>query len=327
MGAYTKLKCLLENALKPVAIVAIVAGAATGVQAQSNNQSINVKVDKRPIIHPDATKFGAYDPHGDFTNQKSVSTEHLFLPWEDVELNDLYVADDYAFARGRKLLITVEPWSWALDWRVTSDQLRRRILAGTYDANMLAITKIVAKLKSPVTIRWGQEMENKSGRFSWANWNPADYKKAYVRMMKIVRKVSPNAQIMWSPRGEKNLQDYYPGPEFIDIIGLSVFGLKKFDEIEFGKPRSFQQSVKQGYELTVGYGKPIWVAELAYEGEDAYVLDWLKTVTKKFPEYPELKEVIYFNDKEVYPWPYNLGLPEWRVVRGQASSIRRQRKK
>lgn len=318
------IKILVAKTLKALAIVSLVASAPAITHAQDGTRVINVKVDKRPIVHPNATRFGAYDPHGDFGKQKNVSTEHLFLPWEDVELSDLYVADEYAFARGRKLLITVEPWSWDLDWRVTSDQLRSRVLNGSYDANMRSIAEIVAKLKSPVIIRWGQEMENKSGRFSWANWRPADYITAYIRMMNIVREVSPKATIMWSPKGEKGLQDYYPGDEHVDIVGLSVFGLQQFDEIEYGKVRSFKESVEQGYNLTVGFGKPIWVAELGYEGGDEYVTDWLKTVTLAFPEYPELKEVVYFNDKEVYPWPHNLGLPEWRVVRNPANYRIRQ---
>jgi beta-mannanase len=29
---------------------------------------------------------------------------------------------------------------------------------------------------------------------------------------------------------------------------------------------------------------------------------------------PLLKGVIYFNDREVYPWFNNYGLPNWRVV-------------
>lgn len=324
MNKLNKISSFGKNVLKTAMVVIVAAGMSATGYAQDANRVLDVRVDKRPIIHQDATKFGAYDPHGDFSTQKNVVTEHLFLPWEDVELDDLYVADNYAFARGRKLLITVEPWSWDQDWRVTSDQLRTRILNGSYDANMESIAKIVAKLKSPVIIRWGQEMENKSGRFSWANWRPQNYITAYKRMMDIVRKNSPKAVIMWSPKGEKNLQDYYPGAEYVDIIGLSVFGLQQFDEIEYGKVRSFKESLEQGYNLSVGFGKPIWVAELGYEGGDEYVTDWLKTVTLAFPEFPELKEVVYFNDKEVYPWPHNLGLPEWRVVRNPANYRIRQ---
>lgn len=88
-------------------------------------------IDKRPVMHPGGTKFGAYDPHGDFGAQSDVTTEALFLPWEDVDLASLQTADEYALQRNRNLLITIEPWSWSLDWKLTPTQLRDRMLRGS----------------------------------------------------------------------------------------------------------------------------------------------------------------------------------------------------
>ncbi len=36
--------------------------------------------DKRPKIGPDSLTFGAYDPHGDFSDDPNSKIEHLFLP-------------------------------------------------------------------------------------------------------------------------------------------------------------------------------------------------------------------------------------------------------
>jgi len=285
-------------------------------RAQEGPAGLDVMKDKRPVIHPDGSRFGVYDPHGDFRDDKDIATEHLFLPWEDVELSGLGLADEYAMDRGRKILITIEPWSWDLNWNVSSTELRQRILSGYYDENMRAICNAVAGFKSPVTIRWAHEMDNPYGRFTWSVWPPQDYITAFKRMHGIVKEILPDAKMMWSPRGEKSLPDYYPGDEFVDVVGLSVFGLQGFDEIEFGKPRSFAESVKQGYELSEGFGKPIWVAELAYEGGQEYLTQWVEDATKSFDEYPALEEVVYFNDREVWPWPHGLGLPNWRVIRG-----------
>lgn len=30
-------------------------------------------------------------------------------------------------------------------------------------------------------------------------------------------------------------------------------------------------------------------------------------------EYPQLVGVVYFNQREVYPWLENFGLPDWRI--------------
>ncbi len=271
--------------------------------------------DKRPVLHGGGTQFGAYDPYGDFAEDDRLATEHLFLPWEDIELDGLGIADDYARERGRKILITIEPWSWALDWNVSEEQLRDLVLGGFRDENMRSILRAVSGFRSPLIIRWAQEMESTTGRFSWQNWAPEDYIEAYRRMAGITREMLPDAQLMWSPKGEPGLDDYYPDDDVVDIVGLSVFGLEEYDEIEYGGPRTFAESLRQGYDLTVGYGKPIWVAELGYEGQLPYLESWADDVTRSYDEFAELREVIYFNDQEVHPWPHDLGLPNWRVMR------------
>ena len=269
--------------------------------------------DKRPVLHPNATKFGAYDPYGDFGTQTGVETEALFLPWEDVDLTTLSVADEYALQRKRKLLITIEPWSWNEDSRLSSDDLRRKMLAGDYDANIKAISDVVKTLKSPVIIRWAQEMEDKSGRFSWSNWPPQDYIKAYRKVAEQFRKDTPTVQIMWSPKGSEGLEKYYPGDNYVDLVGLSVFGLQEYDLRAYGAPKTFTETLKPGYERVRPFNKPIWVAELGYAGDANYMQPWIQTVTARDAQFPDLKEVVYFNDRDVIAWPFELGRPNWRV--------------
>ncbi|MFN3582320.1 hypothetical protein [Phenylobacterium sp.] len=306
-------RTLMRGSLLAAGVAPLLAAGPVPTRAQGAAPAMAAR-DKRPVIHPGGSKLGAYDPYGDFSNDQGVVTEHLFLPWEDVELGALADADAYALARRRNVLVTVEPWSWAQDWNVTAARLRDDILAGRRDANMRAILEVLAGFKSPVTIRWAQEMDNPYGRFTWSNWRPADYVAAFRRMAALMRRITPDARIMWSPRGERTLGNYYPGSEFVDLVGLTVFGYDKFDVVQYGRTRTFAESVKQGYDLTVGYGKPIWVAELGYAGGSEYVARWAQDVTRNYPEYPELKEVVYFNDREVWAWPRGLGRPNWRVV-------------
>ena len=55
-----------------------------------------------------ASAFGSYDPYGDFSADKTASIEELFLPWDDVDLASLPLADAYALQRNRSLLITLD---------------------------------------------------------------------------------------------------------------------------------------------------------------------------------------------------------------------------
>ncbi len=315
-----KRRTLLTTAVTSLVVV----GSYPLTRAQSLGGLVNTTAqtirDKRPIVHEGGIRFGAYDPHGDFSSQKNVSTEGLFLPWEDVDLDSLKLADTYALERNRNLLITIEPWSWDVGWRLTSDQLRQKVMRGDYDVNMRTISALIGQMKSPVIVRWGQEMEDTSGRFSWAGWAPQDYITAYRRMMDILRQEAPKAERMWSPKGLPNLTAYYPGDGYVDQVGLSVFGLEGYDERAYGAPRNFPESLKQGYDLVEGYGKPVWVAEFGYEGSDGYITPWMQEATLKRDEFPSLVEVVYFNDRDVHAWPFNLGRPDWRVVRGEATN-------
>jgi beta-mannanase len=271
----------------------------------------------RPTIYPRVNhpgiRLGAYDPHGNFMNYPGVSIEHLFLPWQDVELSSLYAADRYALDRDRSLLITIEPWTWSGDWRLTPQQLRDAVLGGRYDATIESMFQVIGALKSQVTIRWGQEMDDTSGRFSWGGWDPADYIAAYRRFHDLSSPVAPSAKYMWSPKGNKNLGAYYPGDKYADIVGLSVFGLQKYDRRKYGRDRSFAETLQPGYDFASRLGRPIVVAELGYSGDEEYVASWADSVTRRDERFPLLTAVVYFNDKEVHAWPDDFGFPDWRV--------------
>ena len=104
----------LGPALSTVAAIQMVSVMAIAPSAMAQ--------ETKDLIIPDPTQqiaFGAYDPPGTLSNDKDASIEHLFLPWEDVELESLFLADQYALERGRSVMITIEPWTWGDDWRLT----------------------------------------------------------------------------------------------------------------------------------------------------------------------------------------------------------------
>ena len=109
---------------------------------------------KRPALTENSTSFGVYDPHGDFSDESNVSIEHIFLTWEDIDLSSLPAVDAYARKRGRTLMITVEPWSWASNWHVNSVELQEGIQSGAYDTNIATLCSAISSLESPISIRW-----------------------------------------------------------------------------------------------------------------------------------------------------------------------------
>ncbi len=262
---------------------------------------------------PGSLPFGVYDPDGDFAADNGVVIEHLFLPWEDVYLPSLNDADDYAYERQRALLVTLEPWTWSRSERNTAQYLRRGIASGAYDGNMKAVCDVLGTLRSPVTLRFAHEMDDDNGQFIWAGWQPEDYISAYRHMIDICRASAPNISVMWSPLGDEGMEDYYPGDDYADLVGVSVFGLQAWDQAKHGGDRSFDDIFGPRYERAAQYGKPVVVAELGYVGKEDYVKAWENNVRQEKPDYPGLVGVVYFNQPEVYPWPEGFGMPDWRV--------------
>ncbi len=269
---------------------------------------------------PGTMPFGVYDPGGDYAADPEVTVEHLFLPWEDVALSSLVDADAYAMARNRALVITIEPWTWTRDDRNTAAFLRTGIREGYYDSNMRSICQVVDTLESPVTIRWAHEMDELNDQFIWSSWAPQDYIDAYRRMIDICREAAPRINVMWSPLGDENMAQYYPGDDYTDLVGITVFGLQTYDHIVTGGDQSFTDILGPRYERAASFGKPVVVAELGYVGDAAYLADWESEVRQPRPEYPSLVGVFHFNQEEVYPWPYDLGFPDWRINRNLAET-------
>jgi beta-mannanase len=84
--------------------------------------------------------------------------------------------------------------------------------------------------------------------------------------------------------------------------------------LEVGHDTTFVERTKPGYDRVARFGKPIAIAELGYEGDDDYVRGWAAEANKPHTEFPAMTAVVYFNDREVYEWPRNVGRPDWRVA-------------
>lgn len=265
-------------------------------------------------IPPGTMPYGAFDPGGDYIDETQNVIEHVFLPWEDVSLVSLVDADRYAIERNRALMITIEPWTWTVDERNNPDYLRNGILNGYFDGNMRAICQIIGGLQSPISVRWGHEMERADGQFIWAAWAPEDYITAYRRMIDICRAEAPRINIVWSPAGDENMNEYYPGDDYVDLVGLSIFGYEPWETEILGAPRTYDEILAETYARAAVHGKPVIVAELGYSGSPEYVQEWENSVRQPQPDKELLSGVVYFDQQEVYPWPDGFGFPDWRLA-------------
>jgi len=259
--------------------------------------------------------MGAYDPYGTFANDPKINIEHIFVPWQDVNLESLKSADQYAHDRIRSLLVTVEPWTWSQNGKPeTPAQLYAGIMAGSYDHLIRALCQNSAALTSKVTIRWGHEMDLGNDRYPWSAWTPVEYVAAYRHFVDTCRTVGEGIHFMWSPRGEPRLREYYPGSGYVDSIGLTMFGFQKYEIGLYGKALSLAERLGRSYELVSDYDKDLYISEFGCHGDQQYLKRCLDEARSSSATFPKMKGIIYFNEVETYAWPGPHEAPDWRIM-------------
>jgi beta-mannanase len=258
-------------------------------------------------------KLGVYDPTGDYRHANNMALEHVFIPWQAFDPAELRRTAHNAALNGRQMLVTVEPWTKAPDWRSGGDHLFSDILSGGYDDAIRASCSAIAHMEGTVLVRWGHEMEEVTGRYPWARYDNKGYIAAYRYFVASCRTIAPRARFVWSPIGHKPLVRYYPGDGYVDVVGLPVWGYEQADRLWYGRERGLIEAVAEKYQRVARYGKPVIIAELGVVGSEDYEAKWLGSLARVEYAFPLVRSVVYFNMAEPVDWPNGLGRPDWRV--------------
>lgn len=264
--------------------------------------------DPQPLV-----TYGVFDPEHWFRSSNRIGIEHVFIVWTEDDASRLSSALDYASKRNRWLMVTVEPWP--LDWnsKEEASSLFGDIVKGRFDTVIAGICRKLGDLKVPLFIRWGHEMDDLSGRYPWARPDAADFVNAYRHVVDACRPLAPLSYFVWSPAGRGDMLAYYPGDQYADWVGVSVYGLERLDLKQIGRPRGFDDVFGPKYALASRFHKPVMIAELGIAGDADYKRDWMKQITHAAENFPLLRAIVYFNAREPESWPEDQGKPDWRI--------------
>jgi hypothetical protein len=94
-----------------------------------------------------------------------------------------------------------------------------------------------------------------------------------------------------------SIENYYPGDEYVDIVGINGFN--------FGKPwRSFDDLFGDALVRLKQYNKPIYILSTATaEGEQK--ADWIYDFGEKLVLHPEVVGWVWFNIYKERDWRVN----------------------
>ncbi|ASJ70996.1 glycoside hydrolase family 26 protein [Granulosicoccus antarcticus] len=121
-------------------------------------------------------------------------------------------------------MLSWEPW---FNYSQEDYPLLRDIAKGQHDAYITAFLQDAAKFGQPWFLRFAHEMEGSSYPWTKAHdsrQSPSDYAAAFVHIAQLARKIAPLTVMVWSPNsGSKRALQYYPGDEWVDWVGSSLY--------------------------------------------------------------------------------------------------------
>jgi cellulose synthase (UDP-forming) len=272
------------------------------------------------LSQPSPALLGAYDPTHLFQDP-SVVFEHHFVPWRPDHAHELVTALQQTRRNHRIPMITLEPWPWNSHGMERSTLLPD-ILAGRYDETLdRALRTIQAVTPQQVVLRWAHEMEI-VGQYPWSVQDAKLYVAAYRYIHQRARQLGVNNLIwLWSPAGNRNSVDYWPGKDVVDWVGISIYATPEWNPDGSGELPSFQRLMQQKYDLVRQWRKPVIVAEVGVNAVPQKQQQWLSQAINHLSQFPQLMGWIYFNQIQPEIVPLPIGQPNWSLQSEQVDYL------
>jgi beta-mannanase len=236
-------------------------------------------------------EIGIYDPDEQFSRSDGLAINEFFLDWNEYSQPVLQYQLTDSQARGRLPLLVIEPTA-----RATGEpNVLRDMSVGLYDDITYEICTDLAEFGQRALVAWGPWMDDSLDNLQGNLSNAEEYKFAYRRFVGLCRSIAPRVAFIWSPKGNDNLLDYWPGSSFVDFVGISLLVDPVRDRTERGQLRSFDELFIPRYRLIERLHKEVLVTQLGVPGTSEEQSSWLDSAKLSASSFPLLKAFVYFN--------------------------------
>lgn len=154
-----------------------------------------------------------------------------------------------------------------------------KVTDGQFDDVLQTLCGLLPKTNH-IYLRWDPDMEVPVQRHSWQYQAPADYINAFRHVAKVCRNAMPSIQIMWSPAGYPGTEEYWPGADVIDAIGISVNGQSELAATAYPQEPDMQKLLRRKLIRTRFMNKPIWVVASGTDSTVQVLQNDLKAVMR-----------------------------------------------
>ena len=257
-------------------------------------------------------ELGVYDPLLLLTNQKLITTEHIFPSLQSVMNGSFKKEFDEIIGRKHDVIVTMEAWR---DGKIEKDpNLLANTLSGKYDLVWTKLYQIISGVPQTVYLRWGHEMEIPINRYPWQSQDPVQYIKAFRYFATFQKPRSSNIKLVWGPAGDRGSLEWWPGEDVVDFVSFAIYGLPDKDINDYNRQISFGTIFHLKYHRMRFTQKPIFITEFGVKGPEAYKKKWLEEAAVTINKYPEIYGCSYFNFKDTPKAWGNAETPDWSIT-------------
>lgn len=215
-----------------------------------------------------------YINRADSLGVTSPRLQHIFIQLHPNSTEASLAAALKGLAPDRDLLLTVAAGQQgALDM----------VADGEFDDALHSLCRIIPE-KKRIYLRWDPDMEVPVQRYSWQYQSPVDYIEAFRHVAEICRTAKPGLQIMWSPAGYPGTEEYWPGDDVADAIGISVNGQSELSATAFPADPDQQTALRRKLIRTRFMNKPVWVFASGSDSVNNMLQTDLKAAVKSIKE-------------------------------------------
>ena len=261
---------------------------------------------------PSAVDLGAYDNRHEFDDLRTLKYEMIWCNLDNYREGKLLPQLTEITNKGRTPIITIEPYP--IPAIGGGETLLSDITAGKYDTIIFAMATEVESLGSVVFVRFAPEMDMDTGK-PYTLKPPEIFIPAYQHFVVLFREASPTSLQIWTSVGNHGGEKYYPGDDYVDYTGYSLYEQPDASKMWCGHERSFAQWMDEKYPLFANLGKPVMITELGICGSPGKQKIWMEDAFTAVGNYPLVKALIYFNAQDTVSWRRwgAPGAPNWQI--------------
>ena len=260
------------------------------------------------------TTFGIFEPefcYFHFDNYKRIEKrldyEFPVMIWYnhiEKELRKDYLRSllSESYRRGKILELTLQ----TTDAKPGESNMVYAILRGEYDDYLRSYAEIVSEFDHPVLFRLANEMNG-----DWCAYSGYQTGKDAVVFCEFYRYVyrifeeanADNVIWVWNPNGESkppfrwnDALAYYPGDEYVDVIGLTAYNTGNYYADVGEKWSTFKELYDDLYaNYCQLFGQPLMITEFSCASAGGDKAAWIEDMFNEIQNYPEIKLAIWWD--------------------------------